>query len=129
MTKINMTQDDIRTHLPDAAMVARLRKKSDQDISPDADEATGMPAFRIREAVRQRIVKGDYRPGDLAAFRSAFSGVSQANFAAALGISVDTLQNWEQERRQPDGPAKALFRLLARHPRLLMQDLMPAIAG
>ena len=85
----------------------------------------GEPVFRIREAVRRRMVKGDYQEGDLAAFRAAFRSVSQARFAEALGISVATLQNWEQGRRQPDGPAKALLRLLARHPRLLMHDLMP----
>ena len=61
----------------------------------------------------------------MAAFRAAFLGVSQARFAIALGISVDTLQNWEQGRRQPEGPAKALLRLLARHPRLLLHELMP----
>jgi putative transcriptional regulator len=87
--------------------------------------------FRIREAVRRRMVKGDYQEGDVAAFRAAFRSVSQARFAEALGISVATLQNWEQGRRQPDGPAKALLRLLARHPRLLMHDLMPSrvVAG
>jgi putative transcriptional regulator len=65
---------------------------------------------------------------DIAAFRAASHGVSQARFAEALGISVDTLQNWEQGRRQPEGPAKALLRLLARHPRLLAHDLL-AVAG
>jgi DNA-binding transcriptional regulator YiaG len=128
MTKISKTKDDLQTHRPDPAMIARLTAKRDHDIQPDDDEATGMPVFRIREAVRQRIVRGDYKPGDLAAFRAAFNGVSQARFAEALGISVDTVQNWEQERRHPDGPAKALLRLLARHPALLMRDLLPAVS-
>ena len=34
-------------------------------------------------------------------------GLSQSKFAAILGISADTLQNWEQGRRKPTGPAKA----------------------
>ena len=130
MTKINKTSDDIRAHRPDPAMIARLKAKRDEDIQLDDDEATGEPVFRIREAVRRRMVKGDYQEGDVAAFRAAFRSVSQARFAEALGISVATLQNWEQGRRQPDGPAKALLRLLARHPRLLMHDLMPSrVAG
>lgn len=40
---------------------------------------------------------------DVAALRAQFK-LSQAKFAALLGISVDTLQNWEQRRRQPEGP-------------------------
>jgi DNA-binding transcriptional regulator YiaG len=126
MTKISKTSHDIIAHRPNPAMVARLRAKREEDIRPDADETTSAnPVFRIKEAVRQRIVKGTYQDGDLSAFRAAFRAVSQARFAEALGISVDTLQNWEQGRRQPDGPAKALLRLLARHPNLLLRDLMP----
>jgi putative transcriptional regulator len=126
MTKISMTSNDINAHQPSPAMIARLLEKRDQDILPDADEATGKPVFRIREAVRRRIISGEYQAGDLAAFRTAFRSTSQAKFAEALSISVDTLQNWEQGRRCPDGAAKALLRLLARHPGLLAHGLMPA---
>ncbi len=129
MTKIIKTSAQIRAHRPDPAMIARLKAKRDEDIHSDPDEATGEPVFRIREAVRRRIVQGTYQDGDVAAFRAAFRVVSQARFAEALGISVGTLQNWEQGRRQPDGPAKALLRLLARHPGLLMHDLMPTHAA
>ena len=130
MTKVIKTSQQIRAHRPDPAMKARLRAKRDEDIRLDPDDATtDKPVFRIREAVRQRIIRGTYHDGDLAAFRAAFSGVTQARFAEALGISMDTLQNWEQGRRQPDGPAKALLRLLARHPGLLLRDLMPAHAA
>jgi DNA-binding transcriptional regulator YiaG len=126
MTKIIKTSNDIRAHRPDPAMIVRLRARRDQDIQPDSDVATSEPVFRIREAVRRRIVQGEYHDGDVAAFRAAFRSVSQAGFANALGISVDTLQNWEQGRRQPVGTAKALLRLLARHPGLLLHDLIPA---
>jgi DNA-binding transcriptional regulator YiaG len=126
MATISKTLDEIRAARLDPEQAARLRALREEDIRPDADEATGTPVFRLRAAIRQRIISGAYQPGDIAAFRAAFQGVSQARFAAALGISVDTLQNWEQGRRQPDGPAQALLRLLARHPRLLAHDLMPA---
>ncbi|MDP1859566.1 MAG: NadS family protein [Gemmatimonadaceae bacterium] len=56
---------------------------------------------------------------DVAALRAHFK-LSQAKFAALLGISVDTLQNWEQRRRQPDGPAKVLLRVAAAHPDILL---------
>jgi len=56
---------------------------------------------------------------DVASLRGHF-GLSQAQFAALLGISVDTLQNWEQGRRRPEGPAKVLLRVAAAHPEALL---------
>lgn len=43
-------------------------------------------------------------------------GLSQSEFAALLGISVQTLRNWEQGRRTPDGPARVLLQVAAKHP-------------
>jgi len=128
MTKISKTSHQIRAHRPDPAMMARLRVKQAAMVEEDG-EMSEEPVFRIREAVRRRVLRGDYLPGDVAAFRAAFRQVSQSCFASALGISISTLQNWEQGRRQPEGPAKALLRLLARHPGLLIRDLMHAAAG
>ena len=48
-------------------------------------------------------------------------GLSQSKFAAILGISADTLQNWEQGRRSPTGPAKVLLKIAARHPEVLLE--------
>jgi putative transcriptional regulator len=48
-------------------------------------------------------------------------GLSQSKFAAILGISSGTLQNWEQGRRTPTGPAKVLLRIAARHPEVLLE--------
>jgi putative transcriptional regulator len=42
--------------------------------------------------------------------------LSQDAFAAMLGVSVRTLQEWEQGRREPRGPAKALLRIAEQHP-------------
>jgi putative transcriptional regulator len=47
-------------------------------------------------------------------------GLSQSKFANVLGISADTLQNWEQGRRQPTGPAKVLLKIATRHPKVLL---------
>jgi putative transcriptional regulator len=52
---------------------------------------------------------------DVKAIRSRF-GLSQGHFAAMLGISVATLRNWEQGRRAPEGPARVLLQVAARHP-------------
>ena len=59
---------------------------------------------------------------DVAALRR-FAGLTQAEFAEALSISVHTLRNWEQGRRTPEGPALALLRIAARHPRVLRENL------
>ncbi len=92
-------------------------------MSDDMPELTEADFARmITRAQRQRLIAGTWQSGDLAALRR-FLGLTQEQFAGRIGISVDTLQNWEQERRQPDGPARALLRLLARHPRLILQDL------
>ena len=48
-------------------------------------------------------------------------GLSQSKFAAILGISADTLQNWEKGRRTPTGPAKVLLKIAARHPEVLLE--------
>ena len=47
-------------------------------------------------------------------------GLSQSKFATILGISADTLQNWEQGRRQPTGPAKILLKIAKLHPKVLL---------
>jgi len=49
------------------------------------------------------------------------SGLSQAAFAALLGVSVRTLQDWEQGRRKPSGAAKTLFKVAERHPEVLQE--------
>jgi putative transcriptional regulator len=49
------------------------------------------------------------------------SRLSQSQFAQLLGISVRTLQEWEQGRRQPSGAAKTLLRVAENHPEYLRE--------
>ena len=75
---------------------------------------------------RERFIRGDFRAGkDIVALRK-FVGLTQEAFADALGISVHTLRNWEQDRRKPEGPAIALLRIAARHPKIIRQNLAAA---
>ena len=47
-------------------------------------------------------------------------GITQARFAALMGISVATLRNWEQGRRAPEGSARVLLRVVERHPEAVL---------
>ena len=51
----------------------------------------------------------------------AQSGLSQSEFARATGVSVRTLQEWEQGRKVPSGAAQSLLKLISRHPELLAE--------
>ena len=61
----------------------------------------------------------------MASLARAKVGLSQSAFAALLGVSVRTLQDWEQGRREPTGAAKTLLRVAVAHPDAL-RDLHPA---
>jgi putative transcriptional regulator len=85
----------------------------------------------LLESVKQAkaIEKGEMKPArtfrinprtDIVKVRGKL-GLSQSKFAAVLGISADTLQNWEQGRRSPTGPAKVLLKIATRHPEVLLE--------
>ena len=91
---------------------------------PELDEAAFARAIPAR--LRRRLMKGEFESGaDVAALRR-FTGLTQAQFAIAMGISIHTLRNWEQDRRRPEGPAISLLRIAARHPRILRENLESA---
>ena len=72
---------------------------------------------------RERIIRGEISGGEDVVALRLFACLTQQRFADALGISVHTLRNWEQGRRSPEGPALALLRIAARHPRVLHENL------
>jgi putative transcriptional regulator len=49
--------------------------------------------------------------------------LSQAAFAALMGVSLRTVQDWEQGRREPSGPAKSLLRIAEQRPDVFVQLL------
>jgi putative transcriptional regulator len=73
------------------------------------------------------IIKGTMQPSrtfefpetEVKALREKF-GLSQSRFAHLVGISVGTLRNWEQGRRRPEGPARVLLQVAAKHPEALL---------
>jgi putative transcriptional regulator len=64
----------------------------------------------------------EFRPEDIRAIRAKLNK-SQSEFALMIGVSVATLQNWEQGRRFPEGPARALLRVAAEKPRAVAEAL------
>jgi putative transcriptional regulator len=60
------------------------------------------------------------RASDVPAIRKEL-GLSQEQFAGFMGVSVATLRNWEQQRREPHGPARSLLLVAAKQPRAVRE--------
>ena len=82
---------------------------------------------RADGSMRRRIVLADgtvekdeiVAREDWALAARAGTGMSQAQFARLIGVSVRTLQEWEQGRKRPSGPAATLLKIVARDPRVV----------
>jgi putative transcriptional regulator len=87
-------------------------------------EALGLKLLKsVREMKAGRAARAtSVQPNEVARAR-AKSGLSQARFAQALGISKRTLQEWEQGRRAPSGAAQTLIRIANRHPNVVREAL------
>ena len=87
---------------------------------------TTLPDGSIHRVITRRdgtIEKDEIIPAEkaqVAAARAA-TGLSQAAFAKLLGVSVRTLQEWEQGRKIPSGAAATLLKVAARHPEVLQE--------
>jgi putative transcriptional regulator len=83
-----------------------------RNVADDPDAAPiltdGETAAAIARSVRKRL------------------GLSQAEFAARFHVPVGTLRDWEQNRRQPDAPALAYLRVIAREPEMVAKALVAA---
>lgn len=103
---------------------------TDEDIERQiAENADAGPIFDIK-AWRKAKAQGRAfvrNPLDVAAVRQK-TGLSQDKFAQAIRISPHTLRGWEQGRRQPRGPARALLWALERDPQAVMMALRPDLA-
>ncbi|MBX7253201.1 MAG: helix-turn-helix domain-containing protein [Candidatus Promineofilum sp.] len=69
------------------------------------------------QGLRMRELKHHAPPEEI---RSRLK-LSQAAFAGLMGVSVRTIQDWEQGRREPSGPAKSLLRIADQHPEVFME--------
>jgi DNA-binding transcriptional regulator YiaG len=83
-------------------------------------------ARAISARLRRRLELGQIETGHDIIMLRRFVGLTQLQFAQAMGISVHTLRNWEQGRRRPEGPALALLRIAARYPRIIRENVKSA---
>jgi putative transcriptional regulator len=81
-------------------------------------------AIRRGEMTPSRVT--EYPPQDVKAVRQRL-GKSQSEFASMIGVSISTLQNWEQGRRRPLGPARALLMVAAHSPEAVAAALNPRL--
>jgi putative transcriptional regulator len=93
-------------------------KKTDFDELVKSVKQAG--EIRRKQRKASRVV--NFKPADVKSIRESL-GKSQTQFALMIGVSVATLRNWEQGRRVPEGPARALLRVAAEDPEAVERAL------
>lgn len=93
---------------------------NEQDFDQLTASVIQAGAIRRGEMEPRRVT--EFKPADVRAIRQRL-GKSQSEFALMIGVSVSTLQNWEQGRRVPEGPARALLKVAARCPEAVAEAL------
>jgi len=92
-----------------------MKKRDFNDLLTSIDQARKIHSGRMKPARASK-----FKPIIVTNIRRKLH-VSQAKFAYILGVSIDTLQNWEQGRRVPEGPALALLRVAEINPEAVMR--------
>lgn len=92
--------------------------KSDKELAiRDAQRDLGAELLESVRAVKEgKVGKVNLIPISIAAEARQRLGLSQAQFAGMLGVSVRTFQDWEQGRREPSGAARTLLKIAAIRP-------------
>ena len=79
-------------------------------------------ADEIRHGKKRPCRKYEFSPLDVKKIREN-TGLSQRQFSRVIHVSIKTLQNWEQGRRQPTGAARSLLRIVEADPEHALQVL------
>ena len=79
-------------------------------------------AGKIKRGEKQASREFNFADPDVKSIREKI-GISQSKFASLIGVSIRTLQNWEQGHRHPTGPAKVLLKLVQSDPESIFKQL------
>lgn len=97
-------------------------KKPLSDAELEAWESSRNIGAELEQSVREMLAgNGAVVPVSPVVAVRIKSGLSQSQFATLLGVSVRTLQEWEQGRRQPSGAAKTLIAIAEKRPEVLAE--------
>ena len=94
-----------------------MKKELFNELLESLSQAKGI---RSRKVKPSRVFT--YNPMDIKRIRNRLHA-SQSQFAIMIGVSRATLQNWEQGRRKPEGPAQALLRVAEKRPDAVLEAL------
>ena len=99
----------------------RVRLKADGrlvEVLPDGSERAIPSDAQSIATAAHRAARADAARGDATYARNVRgrTGLTQAAFAARIGVPVETVRNWEQGKRSPRGPARALLKVIEEAP-------------
>jgi putative transcriptional regulator len=111
----------------------RVRLKADGrivEILPDGSEGA-LPARFGAAAAEPASRRAAGRPPDAVYARGvrARTRLTQAEFSARIGVPIETVRNWEQGKRSPRGPARALLKVIDKAPDVAFAVLQPDDGG
>ena len=109
--KLNWTEASVLRGVKQALAYARGDKRG------SVERVVKVPAVVVRSARA--------KPPDVRAARRKL-GMTQKDFAHSFGVSLDTLRNWEQGRRRPEGPARVLLAVIERDPKTVLKAVRDA---
>jgi putative transcriptional regulator len=94
-----------------------MKKENFSKLVASIEEAGEIKAGRKRPSRKYEV-----KPPDIKMIREKLQ-VTQREFATMIGVSTRTLQNWEQGRRKPEGPANALLKVATKNPKAVLEAL------
>jgi putative transcriptional regulator len=126
---VNQTFTRIADHSCRESSMQRLRLKADGRIVElrDGQEFPLAPAMPVAAPATTSVAPEMATPPAVRDLRRR-ARLTQIEFAARLGVPVETIRNWEQGKRMPRGPARALLAVISHAPETVFAALAPGVS-